>query len=343
MKRMMNVTHEDLRSVLASAEGQAMLSRVLRESISDKNCVEVIEGKLAGYVAERKVEEVFHRYFKTRVLPVALLAITIAGYVGFEAKQQFSALRDARNQLKDLGGELQQQRLDQQKFVAQFLDSLGSLDQQSQAQALLLQGLTSSSTFASERFANLEQMTKEQRAIALEQGRRLFEAATKVLVLDRSGEELRNLNDKNTLAIQTSAGSIATLNADVSKAQAEYTALKNLDEMQRRLLSANVVEFASLRSHDKSAIMKLPKPGGGAYEVQFETPDIENSFLLTYRVDGHAYSHPIDRRAKGVWYPLTDTDRSYEFTVDQIYSTRRARDFVTIRVHGTSELLGPRP
>ena len=72
-------------------------------------------------------------------------------------------------------------------------------------------------------------------------------------------------------------------------------------------------------------------------------PMLKNVFLLTYSVDGHKHPLSIDSKAKGAWYGLSDTEGAYEFTVDQLYSTRRARDFISIRVRGTPVLLAARP
>lgn len=314
------------------------------ENVLDKAMFEIIEGTLIDYAVDRKVDQVVGRYLKTRLLPFVLVAVTIAGYLGFELKEQISNLQQAEGTVKHLQTDvdglsesLKEQGKKQNDELLKLAQNLG--------------GVTKSSDLAQRQFDSLNALTQAQFETARRQEERLSTAAAQLTALGYNTGELqesneraqassRALNDQIQASLRASQQALDQIGERLSLAQADYQGLKRLDEMQGRLLAANVVEMVTLKSHDTSPAMELPNPKGGSYEVRFRTPDIESSFDLAYEVEGNPYGVRIDR--KGEWRKLLGTDGLYEFIVDNIYSTSKAPDFVSIRVRGTPALVQAR-
>lgn len=310
----------------------------------DKATFEIIEGTLIDYAVDRKVDQVVGRYLKTRLLPFLLVAVAIAGYLGFELKEQISSLQKAKEEVehlqetvRGLSGSLQKQVEKQDRDLFALAQNLG--------------GVKQSSDLAQRQFDTLNTLMRAQYETTRRQEERLSTAAAQLASLgyntgelqesnEQAQASLRAANQQIQMSMQASQEALHQLQQRLALAQMDYQDLKKLDAMQGRLLAANVVEMVTLKSNDTSPEMELPSPKGGSYEVRFRTPDIESSFDLAYEVDGNPYRVRIDR--KGEWRKLLGTDGLYEFIVDNIYSTSKAPDFVSIRVRGTPGLVQAR-
>lgn len=299
------------------------------EHPSVKPALEVLESSIVQYAIETKLRTVMSSYMKTAVLPVAALTVAVAGYMGFKLDAKLNELRAAQTQVEQLQRDTAQQQ--------------GELRVVSDRLALITGNVTSLDKTLGLTARDLNYVSNESRKLqttADNQQNKLASNGEKVVALATEAVGVRTQHEANKKQLADLESQTVRLKTELADAEANALRLQQITDFQARLLTSNVVEIVSLNSDDKSGEIKLPRRGGSDFILIFSTPTIKNSFTLTYFVNGQQHTIPVGNEMRGQWIPLADTEGQYEFTLDNLYYSRAARNFITIRIRGTERLLG---
>lgn len=306
--------HEGLKALLESPSG-----------------LKLVEGTVIEFAVERKAQEVIDRYLRTRVYPFALTAAAVLGVFGLGIDKQLSSAKEAIDtQLKIV--EEQRRAIDAKlaglhEAVTTARQNIKLMELESKMMSVQLKGEADAQQKSVERVSkDTENWKHEARKQIQDEIDAVSALRQRTGIAESKFPEL----ERSILALQKATAS----------GTAAATRLRSIADLQGRVIGAAVIEYLTMRSDTRSAVIDLPKEKG-SYKLQFETTNIKDSFELTYRIDGVPQRLTVSNADKSNWYPLVNTEGKYEFRVDHVFhsSGSRVPDFVTLRVRSSGSLV----
>lgn len=269
-------------------------------------------------------------YVKTVLLPLVGVVIALAGYAGIKLDAKFDQLHSAEERVSGLESAATKQEnelLAVSTRLAEVGGTVGTIER-----TLLV---------ASTNLTNLSDGSKRLQNTTEHQSDKLEDNGLKVVALQTEAVGVKAQNERNKTHLEALEKQMLHLREELKVAEDDAKRLRQITDVQARILTANVVEIVTLNSNDISGELKLPRRGGGEYKVVFETPTVEKTFKLKYQVDGILHDAYVGADMKGEWIAIQGTNSEYEYTLDNLHLPRPGRNFVSIRIRGTQRLLAP--
>jgi hypothetical protein len=293
--------------------------------------LKLVEATVVEFAVDRKVQDVIDRYLRTRVYPAVLTAAAVLGVLGWGLDKQLSVARDGIDaQLKVVE--------ERRRMIDAKLGNLDdALDAARQSMKLLeLEAKMLSSHLRGE----AEEQRKSVERVSKDADTWRREARTQIQNEVDAVAALRQRAAVAEFRFSAVDERIQELRKTTELGTAEATRLRSIADLQGRVIGAAVIEFLTMRSDTRSAVIDLPT-ANRSYKLQFETTNIKERFDLIYRIDGSPHRLTVSNADKTNWYPLVGTEGRYEFRVDHVFhgAGPEIRDFVTLRVRSSGSLV----
>lgn len=310
---------------------EADWARELQAFLDSSRGQAVVEKSLVALAVREKLDEAVQGYLRTRVYPGIAVAAAVLAFFGVGFERQVQAARESvEAQVKAVSDQKQQLQAELQAMREAALVARHDL-KQLQMEARLNQ-VEMRGEITRQR-GEVAQSVHESKEWTAESRRRI----------EVESQELANLRSRvreADLRMASTDGKLGELVGRVEKGTEAAQRLRTLADFQGRVIGAAVIEYLTLRSNTRSNVVDLPKEDHGSYRLQFETPNIQERFLLTYRVNGQEQKIEVSNQDKWNWYPLVGTDGRYEFRVDHVFHGPGSKipDYVALRVRGLGTL-----
>jgi chromosome segregation ATPase len=273
---------------------------------------------------DEAAEEAVQRYIRSRVYPAFVAGAAVLAALGWSIDKQLAAAQDTvASQVKKADERLGEMN----RAIDNANTRIKTLESDMHLLALRLKGDVELQRSSVERSSN-------ENAAWLKESRDKINAETAVLTNLRIQ---RTELESRILVLEKRA---QEADSQIANGMEVANQLNRLVDLQSRILSASVIEYLTMRSESRSAIIDLPYQAG-TYKLQFITPNIKESFNLTYSLDGQERTITVSNADKWTWYPIVGTQGGYEFKVDHVFhAAGEVPDFVALRVRSTDALAG---
>lgn len=308
------------------------LEPTLRAFLGSPEGVRLVENSLVGLAVEKKADDAVRSYLRSRVYPAAAAVAAVLAALGWGIDKQIAAAKVAVDEQARAVNEQRQQ------VASELLRLKSATDEARQDLRLLGLEIRSSHGLVSKELDAQQRVVAQANRHAEDQIGRAHER------LQREHDAVAALREKLSpyeARFAEFQQRFDALRKDLERSHQRLGQLRVESELQGRVLRATVIEHLIMRSHTRSNIIDLPTEFG-TYKLQFETPDVDDKFRLTYRIDGREHSLLVSNADKAIWYPLVGTEGRYEFRVDHVFHVKGSKvaDFVALRVR-TSQVPAP--
>jgi hypothetical protein len=271
---------------------------------------------------DQAAEEAVQRYIRIRVYPAFAAGAAVLAAMGWSIDKQLSAAQDTvALQVKKADERLGEMN----RAIDNGHSRMKTLEADMHILAIRLKSEVESQRSSVERSSN-------ENAAWIKESRAKIDAETAELT------NLRIQRSELESRIMVLEKRAQEADSQIANGMEVANQLNRLVDLQSRILNASVIEYLTMRSESRSAIIDLPHQAG-TYKLQFSTPNIKESFSLTYSLDGQERTITVSNADKWTWYPIVGTQGGYEFKVDHVFhSAGKVPDFVALRVRSTNAL-----